>query len=111
MFDRFRLKSTDFYELNEMASRRTNFGERSESAPDRGGKSQSAGGGGRHKVTFRHCLLHRYGVAQGYRLVKEVAYRGKDFTKFRCFSTYLNIKLISGIRNSLEISDEVVNRI
>ena len=38
-----------------MASRRTNFGERSEPAPDRGGKLQSAGGGGgRHKVTFRH---------------------------------------------------------
>ena len=39
-----------------MVSRRTNFGERSEPAPDRGGKLQSAGGGGRHKVTFRHCL-------------------------------------------------------
>ena len=39
-----------------MVSRRTNFGERSEPAPDRGGKLQSAGGGGgRHKVTFRHC--------------------------------------------------------
>ena len=38
-----------------MVSRRTNFGERSEPAPDRGGKLQSAGGGGgRHKVTFRH---------------------------------------------------------
>ena len=36
-----------------MVSRRTNFGERSEPAPDRGGKLQSAGG--RHKVTFRHC--------------------------------------------------------
>ena len=36
-----------------MVSRRTNFGERSEPAPDRGGKLQSAGGG-RHKVTFRH---------------------------------------------------------
>ena len=35
-----------------MVSRRTNFGERSEPAPDRGGKLQSAGG--RHKVTFRH---------------------------------------------------------
>ena len=39
-----------------MASRRTNFGERSEPAPDRGGKFQSAGGGGRHKVTFRHWV-------------------------------------------------------
>ena len=29
-----------------MASRRTNFGERREPAPDRGGKFQSAGGGG-----------------------------------------------------------------
>ena len=29
-----------------MVSRRTNFGERSEPAPDRGGKLQSAGGGG-----------------------------------------------------------------
>ena len=28
-----------------MVSRRTNFGERSEPAPDRGGKLQSAGGG------------------------------------------------------------------
>ena len=37
-----------------MVSRRTNFGERSEPAPDRGGKLQSAGG--RHKVTFRHCI-------------------------------------------------------
>ena len=37
-----------------MVSRRTNFGERSEPAPDRGGKLQSAGG--RHKVTFRHCV-------------------------------------------------------
>ena len=36
-----------------MVSRRTNFGERSEPAPDRGGKLQSAGG--RLKVTFRHC--------------------------------------------------------
>ena len=34
------------FELNKMASRRTNFGERSEPAPDRGGKLQSAGGGG-----------------------------------------------------------------
>ena len=41
-----------------MVSRRTNFGEQSEPAPDRGGKLQSAGGGGggRHKVTFRHCV-------------------------------------------------------
>ena len=39
-----------------MVSRRKNFGERSEPAPDRGGELQSAGGGGgRHKVTFRHC--------------------------------------------------------
>ena len=38
-----------------MVSRRTNFGERSEPAPDRGGKLQSAGG--RHKVTFRHCII------------------------------------------------------
>ena len=40
-----------------MVSQRTNFGERSEPAPDRGGKLQSAGGGGRgrHEVTFRHC--------------------------------------------------------
>ena len=38
-----------------MVSRQTNFGERSEPAPDRGSKLQSAGGGGgRHKVTFRH---------------------------------------------------------
>ena len=29
-----------------MASRRTNFGERSEPAPNMGGKLQSAGGGG-----------------------------------------------------------------
>ena len=29
-----------------MVSRRTNFGERSEPAPDRGGILQSAGGGG-----------------------------------------------------------------
>ena len=36
-----------------MVSRRTNFGERSEPAPYRGGKLQSAGG--RHKVTFRRC--------------------------------------------------------
>ena len=36
-----------------MVSRRTTFGERSEPAPDGGGKLQSAGG--RHKVTFRHC--------------------------------------------------------
>ena len=32
-----------------MVSRRTNFGERSEPAPDRGGKLQSAGGGGTKK--------------------------------------------------------------
>ena len=37
-----------------MVSRRTNLGERSEPAPDWGGKLQSAGG--RHKVTFRHCF-------------------------------------------------------
>ena len=36
-----------------MVSRRTNFGERSEPAPDRGGKLQSAGG--RLKVMSRHC--------------------------------------------------------
>ena len=41
-----------------MVSRRTNFGERSEPAPDRGGKLQSAGG--RHKVTFRHCDSHKF---------------------------------------------------
>ena len=46
-----------------MASRGTNFGERSEPAPDRGDKCQSAGGGGgggagRHKVTFRHWTLN-----------------------------------------------------
>ena len=51
-----------------MVSRRTNFGERSEPAPDRGGKFQSAGG--RHKVTrwymkkIRHLrfliFLHRW---------------------------------------------------
>ena len=35
-----------------MVSRRTNFGERSEPAPDRGGKLQSAEGGGRHKERF-----------------------------------------------------------
>ena len=35
-----------------MVSRQTNFGERSEPAPDRGGKLQSVGG--RHKVTFHH---------------------------------------------------------
>ena len=40
------------FELHEIASRRTNFGERSEPAPDRGGKLRSAGG--RHKVTFRY---------------------------------------------------------
>ena len=40
-----------------MVSRRTNFGERSEPAPNRGGKLQSAGG--RHKVTFRHCFHNR----------------------------------------------------
>ena len=34
------------FELNKMVSRRTNFGERSEPALDRGGKLQSAGGGG-----------------------------------------------------------------
>ena len=39
-----------------MVSRRTNFGERSEPAPGRGGKLQSAGG--RHKVKFRHWVLH-----------------------------------------------------
>ena len=34
-----------------MVYRRTKFGERSEAAPDRGGKLQFAGGGG-HKETF-----------------------------------------------------------
>ena len=49
-----------------MVSRRTNFGERSEPAPDRGGKLQSAGG--RHKVTFRHwcsCRCPRTGAGSG----------------------------------------------
>ena len=41
-----------------MVSRRTNFGERSEPAPDGGGKLQSAGG--RHKVTFRHCHISKF---------------------------------------------------
>ena len=40
-------------QVHPPASRQTNFGERSEPAPDRGGKLQSAGGGW-HKVTFRH---------------------------------------------------------
>ena len=35
-----------------MVSRRTNYGERNEPAPDRGGKLQSGG----HKVTFRHWV-------------------------------------------------------
>ena len=43
-----------------MASRRTNFGERSEPAPDRGGKLQSAGE--RYKVTFRHCVKVSHGI-------------------------------------------------
>ena len=34
-----------------MVSRRTNFGERSELAPDRGSKLQSAGGGAQSNVT------------------------------------------------------------
>ena len=34
------------FELHEMVSRRTNFGEGSKPAPDRGGKFQLAGGGG-----------------------------------------------------------------
>ena len=34
-----------------MVSRRTNFGERSEPAPDRGGKLQSAGGAAQCKVS------------------------------------------------------------
>ena len=40
-----------------MISRRKNFGEWREQAPDRGGKLQSAGGP--HKVTFCHCSLPR----------------------------------------------------
>ena len=39
-----------------MVSRRTNFGERSEPAPDRGSRLQSAGGG-QHKVTFPTALF------------------------------------------------------
>ena len=46
-----------------MVPRRTNFGERSEPAPDRGGKLQSAGG--RHKVTFRHCTEPHFERASG----------------------------------------------
>ena len=43
-----------------MVSRRKNFGKQSEPAPDRGGKFQTAGGGGGgHKVTFRHCKAHK----------------------------------------------------
>ena len=34
-----------------MVSQRTNFGERSEPAPDRGGKLQSAGGAARSNVS------------------------------------------------------------
>ena len=34
-----------------MVSRRTNFGERSEPAPDMGGKSQSAGGAAQSNVS------------------------------------------------------------
>ena len=34
-----------------MVSRRTNFGERSEPAPDRGGKLQSAGGAAQSNVS------------------------------------------------------------
>ena len=37
-----------------MVSRRTNFGERSEPAPDRGGKLQSAGGAAQSNVSPLH---------------------------------------------------------
>ena len=38
-----------------MVSRRTNFGERSEPAPDRGGKLQSAGGAAQSNVSPLQC--------------------------------------------------------
>ena len=42
-----------------MASLRTNFGEQSDPAPDRGDNLQS---GGLHKVMFRHCLQVVWGI-------------------------------------------------
>ena len=43
-----------------MVSRRTNFGERSEPAPNRGGKLQSAGGAAQSNVSplNRYEILH-----------------------------------------------------
>ena len=52
-----------------MVSRRTNFGERSEPAPDRGGKLQSAGGGGAQSNVSplagvkKTCTHHQFGHA------------------------------------------------
>ena len=53
-----------------MVSRRTNFGERSEPAPDRGGKLQSAGGGGAAQSNVsplagakKICTYHQFGHA------------------------------------------------
>ena len=46
-----------------MVSRRTNFGERSEPAPDRGGKLQSAGGGG-GTISNVSPLYHVYNVCR-----------------------------------------------
>ena len=71
-----------------MVSRRTNFGERSEPAPDRGGKLQSAGG--RHKVTFRHCRQ---------------ALRVKSMCWFdgRCTSTILCSRSRCGAREAMTV--------
>ena len=45
------------FKLNKMVSRRTNFGERSEPAPDRGGKLQSAGGAAQSNVSPLGAML------------------------------------------------------
>ena len=73
-----------------MVSRRTNFGERSEPAPDRGGKLQSAGGGGEAQSNVsplagakKTCIHHQFGHASSTNLT--------NFSSIPCYEKFSQI--------------------
>ena len=72
-----------------MVSRRTNFGERSEPAPDRGGKLQSAGGGAaQSNVSLlagakKTCTHHQFGDASSTSLT--------NFSSIPCYEKFSQI--------------------
>ena len=72
-----------------MVSRRTNFGERSEPAPDRGGKLQSAGGGAAQSNVSplagakKTCTHHQFGHASSTNLT--------NFSSIPCYEKFSQI--------------------